>query len=148
MAISVFELFTIGIGPSSSHTVGPMRAANRFMASIAELELTDSLAGIQVQLFGSLGATGRGHGTDKAVLAGLSGCEPESADPVKIQGIVQETENCGELKLTVEKTISFDVKKHLKFQNKSLKFHSNGLRFAALDESKNCLLEKTSDMLQ
>ncbi|MEM9208920.1 MAG: serine dehydratase beta chain, partial [Pseudomonadota bacterium] len=84
MAISVFDLFTIGIGPSSSHTVGPMRAAKSFVEKLQQL---DSLSGVRtlvVRLYGSLGATGRGHGTDKAIVLGLEGETPESVDVDRI----------------------------------------------------------------
>lgn len=80
MAISVFDLFKIGIGPSSSHTVGPMRAAGRFIDDLAARGMLEAVARIRVQLFGSLGATGKGHGTDKAVILGLEGELPETVD--------------------------------------------------------------------
>ena len=78
MAISVFELFKIGIGPSSSHTVGPMRAAAMFIADLAQSGDYDTLSRLQVELYGSLGATGKGHGSDKAVILGLAGEAPET----------------------------------------------------------------------
>ena len=87
MAISTFELFSIGIGPSSSHTVGPMRAALMFVENHQADGLLPQVQSIQVGLFGSLGATGKGHGTDKAVIGGLSGLAPESADPQQIVGV-------------------------------------------------------------
>ena len=80
MAVSAFDLFSIGIGPSSSHTVGPMRAARRFVERLAADELLDRTARVKAQLFGSLGATGHGHGSDKAVLWGLEGEDPETVD--------------------------------------------------------------------
>ena len=80
MALSVFDLFKIGIGPSSSHTVGPMRAARQFAARLRESQLLERVARISVTLYGSLGATGKGHGTDKAILLGLSGHEPDTVD--------------------------------------------------------------------
>ena len=80
MAISTFDLFKIGIGPSSSHTVGPMRAAGLFLQAIASGNSITGVARIQVELFGSLGATGKGHGTDKAVILGLQGEAPETVD--------------------------------------------------------------------
>ena len=84
MAISVFDIFKIGIGPSSSHTVGPMRAANYFLTRLRERGLFDQVTRIQAELYGSLGATGKGHGSDKAVLLGLEGSEPETVDTQKI----------------------------------------------------------------
>ena len=80
VALSVFDLFKIGIGPSSSHTVGPMRAARQFAARLRDAGLAGRVARIAVMLYGSLGATGKGHGTDKAILLGLSGHEPDSVD--------------------------------------------------------------------
>ena len=84
MAISIFDLFTIGIGPSSSHTVGPMRAAHRFAMRLRESESLTGVSRIVVHLYGSLGATGRGHGSDKAVILGLEGDAPETVD---VEGI-------------------------------------------------------------
>src|SRR5215469_6831603 len=81
MTVSVFDLFTIGIGPSSSHTVGPMRAARTFARSLEGEGLLGSVAGVRAELFGSLGATGHGHGSVRAVVLGLSGAEPETVDP-------------------------------------------------------------------
>ena len=86
MAISVFELFRIGIGPSSSHTVGPMRAAAMFMNEVQESIGRDRLARVRTELFGSLGATGKGHGSDKAVILGLAGEAPETVDTGSIPG--------------------------------------------------------------
>ena len=91
MAVSVFDLFKIGIGPSSSHTVGPMRAARLFMQRlVAEGVLTDT-ARVRCELFGSLGATGKGHGSDKAVLLGLCGHDPETVDVEAVPGLLQST---------------------------------------------------------
>ena len=80
MAVSVFDLFKIGIGPSSSHTVGPMRAARMFVARLAHEGLLERTARVKADLYGSLGATGKGHGSDKAVLLGLAGHEPDTVD--------------------------------------------------------------------
>src|SRR6478735_2682000 len=89
MAVSVFDLFKIGIGPSSSHTVGPMRAARLFGLRLQHDGLLDQVARVQVILYGSLGATGKGHGSDKAVLLGLAGHEP---DPVDVEHVPAELE--------------------------------------------------------
>ena len=89
MAVSVFELFKIGIGPSSSHTVGPMLAAHTFVQRLQSSNLLNQVESLQITLFGSLAFTGRGHGTDKAVLLGLSGELPDQVDPDNIDGIVQ-----------------------------------------------------------
>lgn len=95
MAISVFDLFSIGIGPSSSHTVGPMRAAGLFLQTLESAGQIEQVETIAVQLFGSLGATGLGHGTDKAVLAGLAGHQAESIDPDVMQTIVEPPNSLG-----------------------------------------------------
>ena len=84
MAISVFDLFSIGIGPSSSHTVGPMRAANRFVQSLDAEDLLQRVHRIKAELYGSLGATGKGHGSDKAVILGFEGDKPETVDTTNI----------------------------------------------------------------
>jgi L-serine deaminase len=88
MAVSVFELFKIGIGPSSSHTVGPMLAAHRFVVALDDQDCLGRVTRLQVTLFGSLAFTGRGHGTDKAVLLGLAGQLPDQVDPDSIDGIL------------------------------------------------------------
>src|SRR5258705_12648887 len=90
MAVSVFDLFSIGIGPSSSHTVGPMRAAGRFARHLADDGLLANVARIRIELYGSLGATGAGHRTPRAVIVGLEGCEPETGDPAAAQDRVEE----------------------------------------------------------
>ena len=88
MTISAFDLFKIGIGPSSSHTVGPMRAAAMFVTSLASGGLLDEVTGVEVELFGSLGATGHGHGSVKAVVLGLTGELPEIVDPAAAEPLV------------------------------------------------------------
>src|SRR5688500_11058431 len=134
MALSVFDLFKIGIGPSSSHTVGPMRAARQFAARLRDSELLGRVARISVTLYGSLGATGKGHGTDKAILLGLSGHEPDSVDVDAIAGIVERIRTTGELPLLGEKPLAFDEKRDLAFNHKdTMPLHSNGMLFAAYD---------------
>src|SRR5687767_4464442 len=106
--ISAFDLFKVGIGPSSSHTVGPMRAARRFVAGLkADGRLTD-VARVRAELFGSLGATGFGHGSDKAVLLGLSGDEPETVDTDTVDGRVAEIKAAGQILLEGRHQIAFD----------------------------------------
>src|SRR4029453_2534119 len=90
MAVSVFDLFSIGIGPSSSHTVGPMRAAGRFARHLADDGLLPNVARVRIELYGSLGATGAGHGTPGAVVLGLEGYAPETVDPAAAQIRVEE----------------------------------------------------------
>jgi L-serine dehydratase len=157
MAISVFELFTIGLGPSSSHTVGPMRAANLFLNALEEGCYFDRLTRIQVTLFGSLSATGKGHGTDKAVLGGLAGFHPETADPDELQQCFEHVLESGTLALRkfhkgkIAETrevgqgaagIAFNAKKDMVFSRSTLKFHSNALRFEAFAGSE-CLIQRT-----
>ena len=90
MAISVFQLFSIGLGPSSSHTVGPMRAARRFILNVEKLGLLPKMAHIRIDLYGSLALTGKGHGTDLAVMLGLEGETPEGIDPNTVKGRVEK----------------------------------------------------------
>jgi L-serine dehydratase len=133
LAISVLELFRIGIGPSSSHTVGPMRAARQFAASLREAGLLERTRTVHVQLYGSLGATGRGHGSDRAVMLGLEGEEPERIDPDTIETRVARIRERGALDLLGQHPIAFVEREHLVFHRRqSLPFHPNGMRFAAL----------------
>ncbi|RXZ44939.1 L-serine ammonia-lyase [Crenobacter cavernae] len=134
MAISVFDLFKIGIGPSSSHTVGPMRAAARFAQGLAEHGLLDSTVAVKSELFGSLGATGRGHGSDVAVLLGLEGEEPDTVDTDSVEPRVAAIRAAGELKLLGRHPVVFKEKEHLiLYRRETLPFHPNGMRFTALD---------------
>ena len=133
MAISVLELFRIGIGPSSSHTVGPMRAARQFASSLRDAGLLERTRTVHVQLYGSLGATGRGHGSDRAVMLGLEGEEPERIDPDTIEARVTRIRERGALDLLGQHPIAFAEREHLVFHRReSLPFHPNGMRFAAL----------------
>src|SRR5688572_2261783 len=133
MALSVFDLFKIGIGPSSSHTVGPMRAARQFALRLRERGLLDAVARISVVLYGSLGATGKGHGSDKAILLGLSGHEPDTVDVDAINGIVERIRSTGELSLLGERAIGFNERADLTFNHRDkLPLHSNGMRFSAV----------------
>ena len=133
MSLSVFDLFKIGIGPSSSHTVGPMRAALRFAEGLRDDGLMAATAGVRVELYGSLGATGKGHGSDKAVLLGLEGERPESVDTAAIASRLAAIRERGELRLLGERAVPFDSKRQLAFIRKPLPFHSNGLIFRAFD---------------
>ena len=143
MAISTFELFTIGIGPSSSHTVGPMRAARTFASRLREEGVLEDTARLSVRLYGSLGATGRGHGTDKAVVLGLEGKVPESVDvdsiPKRMSDLVENSSLC----LLDSHSIAFDLRNDLVFEKReSLPGHPNGMRFAAFDADGNELLSR------
>jgi L-serine dehydratase len=135
MAVSVFDLFKIGIGPSSSHTVGPMRAARLFVARLAHEGLLERTARVRCGLYGSLGATGKGHGSDKAVLLGLAGHEPDSVDADAIPELlaaIRESRAIG--LLGGRHTVPFDEREDLKFyRRETLPFHANGMRVVALD---------------
>ena len=133
MSLSVFDLFKIGIGPSSSHTVGPMRAALRFAEGLRRDELLEATAGIKVELYGSLGATGKGHGSDKAVLLGLEGEHPETVDTASIPQRLARMREEDALRLLGEKTLRFVIHDDLKFIRRPLPYHPNGLIFRAFD---------------
>ena len=143
MAISVFELFTIGIGPSSSHTVGPMRTALRFANRLDQENLLHKVDSVVVQLYGSLGATGKGHGSDKAVIGGLAGHAPETANPDELVALTKTTTDSKRLLLLGSKEIQFDPQTDLEFSGVTLKFHPNGMKFSACDAAKNELLNRT-----
>jgi L-serine dehydratase len=134
MAISVFELFKIGIGPSSSHTVGPMRAALQFATGLKEQGLLPQTAAVKAELYGSLGATGKGHGGDKAVLLGLQGEAPDCIDTDTVESKLAQIRAGGQLHLLGEKSISFVESEHLLlYKRQSLPYHPNGMRFTAYD---------------
>jgi L-serine dehydratase len=136
MTISVFDLFKIGIGPSSSHTVGPMRAAGMFAGSLAADGVAGRVVAVRVELFGSLGATGHGHGSVKAIVAGLSGEAPETVDPAAAQALVAEVAETGRLRLDGGREIGFDPGEDIVLhRRRRLPFHSNAMRFAAVDEA-------------
>ena len=128
MNYSVFEVFRIGIGPSSSHTVGPMLAVNRFLVEIEKRGLLKQVAQVQVHLYGSLALTGVGHGTDCAVLAGLTGALPDSVDPQTIAPLVESIQRTSQLSLMGVQTIHFDYAQHLTFhRSETLPEHPNGI---------------------
>ncbi len=141
MAVSVFDLFKIGIGPSSSHTVGPMRAAVRFVDKwLDEADLLSQCVRIRVELFGSLALTGRGHGTDKALLMGLEGQWPNSIDPDMIPDALARIRSEKKISLLGKHAIGFDEKTDLIFNKRQkLPFHSNGMRFTAFAEGEKVL---------
>ena len=143
MAVSVFDLFKIGIGPSSSHTVGPMRAARMFVTRLAAERLLTQVARVKAELFGSLGATGKGHGSDKAVLLGLSGHEPDTVEVDAVPALLDLIREQGRISLGGGPTVSFDDKSDLLFHRRqSLPFHANGMRFTAFDAGGSELLTK------
>jgi len=136
MAVSVFDIFKIGIGPSSSHTVGPMRAARLFVARLQHHGLLPVCTRVEVKLYGSLGATGKGHGSDKAVLLGLGGHDPESVDADAVPGLLQAIRESGRLKLNGLHEVAFSEKADLTFyRRETLPFHANGMRCIAYDAS-------------
>ncbi|WP_210587980.1 L-serine ammonia-lyase [Streptomyces sp. GESEQ-35] len=144
MAISVFDLFSIGIGPSSSHTVGPMRAARMFARRLRGEGLLDSAASVRAELYGSLGATGHGHGTPKAVLLGLEGASPRTVDVEGADQRVEDIRSAGRLRLLDEREIAFDFDKDLVLhRRKALPYHANGMTLWAHDASGTELLSKT-----
>ena len=144
MAVSVFDLFKIGIGPSSSHTVGPMRAARLFTRALEGHGQLHDVRRVRVELYGSLGATGKGHGSDKAVLLGLSGHEPDTVDVDLVPAMLEEIRGQGRLNLGGGHGVTFDEKTDLIFhRTKSLPLHANGMRFVALDAEDREVLAST-----
>ncbi|KPI05391.1 L-serine ammonia-lyase [Streptomyces mirabilis] len=144
MAISVFDLFSIGIGPSSSHTVGPMRAARMFARRLSNEELLDSVVSVRAELYGSLGATGHGHGTPKAVLLGLEGASPRTVDVEGADDRVEQIKSSGRLSLLGTHEISFSFADDLVLhRRKALPYHANGMTVFAYDASGALILEKT-----
>ncbi|WUI01074.1 L-serine ammonia-lyase [Spirillospora sp. NBC_00431] len=136
MAISVFDLFKIGIGPSSSHTGGPMAAAHRFARGLHRDGLLEKTATVHVTLYGSLGLTGKGHGSDKAVILGLEGDKPELVDVDRVDERLESIRERGTLHLFHDHDIPFAVNEHLVFERKeSLPGHPNGMRFTAYDDT-------------
>ena len=134
MAVSVFDLFKIGIGPSSSHTVGPMRAARLFARHLQHDGLLPRTARVQSHLYGSLGATGKGHGTDKAVLLGLAGHEPDTVDVDAVPDLLATMRKTASLSILGEHPVALHEKDDLKFyRRETLPFHANGMRFIAID---------------
>ncbi|GAA3055420.1 L-serine ammonia-lyase [Streptomyces glomeratus] len=144
MAISVFDLFSIGIGPSSSHTVGPMRAARMFARRLGSEGRLESVVSVRAELYGSLGATGHGHGTPKAVLLGLEGSSPRTVDVESADQRVEDIKASGRLRLLGEHEIAFSFDDDLVLhRRKALPYHANGMTLWAYDASGEELLTKT-----
>jgi L-serine dehydratase len=143
VAVSVFDLFKIGIGPSSSHTVGPMRAARLYALRLEQQDLLARVARVRAELHGSLGATGKGHGSDKAVLLGLEGAQADTIDIESIAERLASIRRDGRLRLLASHPIGFDERTDLAFITRPLPFHANGLRFTAFDRTGGELLTKT-----
>ncbi|GAA4960630.1 L-serine ammonia-lyase [Yinghuangia aomiensis] len=149
MAISVFDMFSIGIGPSSSHTVGPMRAARMFARRLKAQGLLTQTASVRAELFGSLGATGHGHGTPKAVLLGLEGYSPRTVDPLGVEPVLDRIRGARRLRLLGDQVgdaheIPFDPDRDLVLhRRRSLPYHANGMTLCAYDTDGVPVLEKT-----
>ena len=144
MNVSIFELFKIGVGPSSSHTVGPMRAGLAFILAAEKAELLAKAVRIQIDLYGSLALTGKGHGTDLAVLLGVQGEAPDLIDPDRIPSMMAEIRRHHQLYLKGEQAIPFEEANDLIFHYlETLPYHPNGMRFSLFDKNKNCLISET-----
>jgi L-serine dehydratase len=134
MTVSVFDLFKVGIGPSSSHTVGPMRAAYRFVTRLADEGLRERTTRVHVELFGSLGATGHGHGSVGAIVAGLEGEQPDLVDPTTTQPRIERVREQRSLRLGGIRPIDFDIDDDIVLhRRRRLAFHPNGMTFQAYD---------------
>lgn len=143
MAVSVFDLFKIGIGPSSSHTVGPMRAALMFAQGLERDGLLAATASVKVDLYGSLGATGKGHGTDRGVMLGLMGDAPDTVDPDTIVERLETVRVSRKLALLGMHEVPFVQKDHISFYRQALPEHPNGLKLRAFDAQGETLREST-----
>ncbi|WMI67537.1 L-serine ammonia-lyase [Mangrovimonas sp. YM274] len=135
--ISVFDMLKIGVGPSSSHTLGPWRAAERWIAELKNNNKFDKVEKVKVDLYGSLSLTGKGHATDYAVLLGLSGADPERIPTEDIDVIISNIKNSKALCFNNEKMIPFEVSEGIVFNRKFLPFHANGLTFTATINGRN-----------
>jgi L-serine ammonia-lyase (EC 4.3.1.17) len=131
MSVSVFDLFKIGIGPSSSHTLGPMKAARTFVADLAEAGVLEAVASVRVTLHGSLAATARGHATDRAVVLGLLGERPDAVAPEEVTSLVEEVRRTGRLALLGRREVPFLEGEVLRLELEPLAYHPNGLVLAA-----------------
>ncbi len=141
--LSVFDIFKIGIGPSSSHTMGPMRAAREFAVGLERAGLLTQTVSVYVRLYGSLALTGAGHGTDRAILVGLEGADPEGIDPEIVEPALARIRSEARLSLLGKHAVQFDEPMQLLFmKHERLPFHTNGLRFTALAADDRVLLEE------
>ena len=142
MAISVFDLFKIGIGPSSSHTVGPMRAARLFALALQRDGLLEATSRLKCELYGSLGATGKGHGSDTAVMLGLMGHQPDTVDVQAVPALVETVRSSQRLTLLGQKNIDFTPAQDLLlYQRQAMIEHPNGMKFNAMDAQDQLLKE-------
>ncbi|MGA8086444.1 MAG: L-serine ammonia-lyase [Terracidiphilus sp.] len=149
MTTSLFDLYKLGVGPSSSHTMGPMRAACRFARELERKGEVGRVNRVEVRLYGSLALTGMGHGTDRAVLLGLSGNEPATIDPGVIEATVAEIRATRKLALAGKRAVGFDEARDLRFERGTMfppgsrTQHPNGLRLTAYDDSGTSITERT-----
>ncbi|OZG71857.1 L-serine ammonia-lyase [Hahella sp. CCB-MM4] len=135
MAVSVFDLFKVGIGPSSSHTVGPMKAVFLFLQGLKNEGKLDEVVTLKAELFGSLAATGKGHGSDKAVMLGIEGDTPEDVDTSSVEARIEEIRSSKKITLLGEREIDFIESEHLIMNKRaSLPYHPNGMRFTAFGQ--------------
>lgn len=142
MTVSIFDLFSIGIGPSSSHTVGPMRAARTFVEKLEKQFGLANIQGLQITLYGSLSLTGKGHGTDKALVLGLLGVKPEEAEPDQVPALMQQIHTTQTLALFKQHTLPFSLDKDILYNDhETLPHHVNGMLFRAYDASASCIAE-------
>ena len=142
MSLSIFDIFKIGIGPSSSHTIGPMRAARQFLLDCQQLKVFQNINSVSVQLYGSLALTGKGHGSDTALLLGFSGLEPDKVDVATIQTTLAGIRSQQKISLLGEKEISFDEALNVLFlRDQFLPEHPNAMRFTAMNANDEILFE-------
>lgn len=145
MTISIFDIFSIGIGPSSSHTLGPLRAATSFVKQLRDKDCLKDLASLKIELYGSLALTGEGHGTTKAIVLGLWGFDPEIMDFNQVPLILDKVQADKKVDLCKLGTISFDIDQDIHFlKEKYLPYHSNAMRFKALNKTGEILLEQVA----
>tara|TARA_B100001971_G_scaffold214585_1_gene252930 strand:+ start:131722 stop:133110 length:1389 start_codon:yes stop_codon:yes gene_type:complete len=141
MSLSIFDVFSVGIGPSSSHTVGPMKAAHTFLSELIKKRKFKSIKTIKCDFYGSLALTGKGHGSDKAIILGLLGYKPETIDSDLISTYLDEVKNKKQLDIKIGRNkhlVKFDIRKDIKFHRRvNLPFHPNGMAFAAFDKDGN-----------
>ena len=143
MFLSVFDIFKIGIGPSSSHTVGPMVAAQRFLSLAAQSSLPRT-GHLTVTLHGSLAFTGKGHGTDRAVILGLAGERPSTMDPDRVDEVLRQMAERGSVSVGDDFVVAFNPARDVIFDfGPALKGHANGMVFRILDDDSNTLLSET-----
>lgn len=140
MPVSVFDIFKAGIGPSSSHTVGPMRAARMFVDALSAAHALKRVHAVRVELFGSLGATGKGHGTDRGVLLGLMGYSPEDIEPDAIDPLLETVRRSGQLPLHGNHPIAFCERTCILYFRRAMVEHPNGLALSATDSAGNMVM--------